>query len=197
MRKTLAVLVAVGALFGTALPAHAVTYPATPGWESPAHMAPVGTICFEHANGKVLGAAIRAAAAGWNKSDLTVVSLASCAAYPRRRVVKFTAYYNSKTNAYGTVTECAMFSAGGYAWVSTRGHSVWEAVAPIVKVNYSAVAVKQCMNTSGRKTAMISHETGHYFGLTHYCCITVMNAKLSSTYTVPTIYDLRILNGRY
>lgn len=188
-----AVVVAVSLSAGTA---HAA-YPNVPGWSSPAQMAPVATICFQTGGGRVLGPSIVAAAAGWNKSDLTVVAKVSCTGYARRATVKFAAYYNSAVNARGYVTECAKYSGGKYTWTYMRGVWTWVAESPTVMVNYSALAVKQCMGSYAAKANMMSHETGHYFGLSHAVGITVMAAGQSTRYTTATYYDIKRINGRY
>lgn len=190
-----AVAVLATALLGTGT-AHAA-YPAAPGWTSPAQMAPVATICFETGGGRVLGPSIAAAAAGWNLSDLTVVAKTSCTGYKRNATVKFVAYYNSAVNARGYVTECGTYDGGHYTWTYLRGVWTWVADTPTVRVNYSSLAVKQCLDTYAKKTNLMSHETGHYFGLSHATGITVMGAAQSSTYTVATKYDRDRINGRY
>lgn len=187
---------ALGVAAATTVPAHAA-YPNVPGWEFPAHMAPTGTLCFETGGGKVLGPAITAAAAGWNKTDATVVARASCTGFPRRNVVKFVAYYSSATNPRGYVTECAMFVPGHYTWTYARGMWTWLPDTPTVKVNYSALAVKQCMNTTAKKYQMIAHETGHYLGLSHAVGITVMTSDVNGRYSSPTTYDIARINTRY
>lgn len=201
MHKFISSIVGAAAILVAALlsagTAHAVQYPNVPGWSSPAQMAPVATICFETGGGRVLGPSIVAAAAAWNKSDLTVVAKVSCKGHARRATVKFVAYYNSTKDSRGLVTECAMYSGGKYTWVSMRGMSVWVAEMPTVRVNYSALAVKQCMRSTAMKTNMMSHETGHYFGLSHAVGITTMTAGLNTTYTVATKYDIARINGRY
>lgn len=190
-----AVAVVAAALLSTGT-AHAA-YPSAAGWSSPAQMAPVATICFQTGGGRVLGPSIVAAAAGWNKSDLTVVAKVSCTGYSRRATVKFAAYYNSATNARGYVTECAKYSGGKYTWVYMRGVWTWVAETPTVMVNYSALAVKQCMGSTAAKTNMMSHETGHYFGLAHRTGASVMGAGINVRYTVATTGDITLINGRY
>jgi hypothetical protein len=173
-------------------------YPAVPGWTSPAQMAPVATICFETGGGKVFGPSIVAAAAGWNKSDLTVVAKVSCIDYARRATVKFVAYYNSATNARGYVTDCAKYAGGTYTWVYMRGVWTWVAETPTVMINYAPLATKQCLHSSyAAKTNIVSHETGHYFGLSHATGITVMTSAVGTKYTVATVYDINRVNGRY
>jgi hypothetical protein len=172
-------------------------YAPEPGWMSPAYMAPVAPVCFETGGGRVLGPSIIAAAAGWNKADLTVVAKVSCKGYSRQATVKFVAYYNSATNARGYVTECATYASGTHTWTYLRGVWTWVANTPTVRVNYSPLAVKQCLNTTAKKTNMMSHETGHYFGLSHATGITVMGSAQSEVYTVATKYDILRINRRY
>jgi len=193
LAMTATALVAVVVSSGTANAA----YPSAPGWTSPAQMAPVGTICFETGGGKVLGPSIVAAAAAWNQSDLTVVAKVSCTGYARRATVKFVAYYNSTTNARGYVTDCATYSGGHYTWMYLRGVWTWVADTPTVSVNYAPLATKQCMYSYAAKTNMMSHETGHYFGLSHATGITVMGSAINTAYPVATFYDKQRINGRY
>jgi len=160
-------------------------------------MAPTGTLCLETGGGKVLGPAITAAAAGWNKSDLVMVAQAACTGYARRNTMKFAAVYDATTNTNGYVTFCARFAPGTYTWVYLRGVWTWVADTPVVQVNYTPLAVRQCMDTAAKKTNMMSHETGHWLGLSHAVGITVMGSAQSSTYTVATTYDLNRVNGRY
>jgi hypothetical protein len=176
--------------------AHAA-YPAEPGWSSPAHMAPLGTLCMEHGNGKVLGQAITAAAAGWNKADVTVVAQAACTGYARPNVLKFAAAYDYAKVSSGAPTWCARFVPGTYTWTYLRGVWTWVAGTPTVQVNYAPAAVKWCQFSLAVKTNMMSHESGHWLGLSHAVGITVMGAGTTSKYTVATVYDVQRLNGRY
>lgn len=170
-------------------------YPPEPGWDSQAHMAPTGTLCLQHGNSTFIGPAITAAAAGWNATDLTVVARASCTGFVRQAQVRFAAYYNPATKN-GYVTECAMFYSGGWEWVQMRGVWTYRAIAPVVKVNYTSLAMKQCWNTLANKTGIIEHETGHYLGMSHAVGITVMTAGMSR-YKIATYYDRVRINGRY
>lgn len=172
-------------------------YPSATGWSSPAQMAPVGTLCFQTGGGTVLGPSIVAAAAGWNKTNLTVVAQKFCTGYPRDRTLLFKAYYNSKTTPSGYVTECATYSGGGYAWKLVRNVWTWVATQPTVNVNYSALAVKQCMFSTAAKTNMMSHESGHYLGLAHRTGATVMTSGMNTTYITATYYDIKLANTRY
>jgi hypothetical protein len=192
-----AVIMAAALVVGTGT-AHAA-YPAAPGWSSPAHMAPLAPICFETGGGRVLGPAITAAAAGWDKSDLSVVAKARCYGYSRQATVKFVARYDSAVNARGYVTWCARYAPVGnkYTWTYLRGVWTWVADAPQVEVNYTPLAVKQCLGSLALKTNIMSHETGHYFGLSHAVGITVMTSATQTTYVVGTRYDLARLDGRY
>lgn len=181
---------AVGLMFAISPTKAHAAYPPVSGWTSPAQMAPVATICFETGGGRVLGPAIVAAAAGWNKSDLTVVAKVSCIGYARTATVKFVAYYSTERT-------CAWYDGGHYSWVYMRGVWTWRADTPTIRVNYGAAMVKACQWSLASKTNMISHETGHYFGLSHATGITVMTAGLQTKYTVATYYDIKRINGRY
>ena len=131
------------------------------------------------------------------QADLTVVAKASCLGYPRDRTLKFVAYYNYAKTASGYATECAVYDGGTYTWQYVRGVWTWVSPTPTVRVNYAPLAVKQCQNSLALKTNMMSHESGHYLGLSHATGITVMTSAIGTTYQTATIYDIRRINTRY
>ena len=191
-----AVTVMVAALASAGTAQAYVTWPNTSGWSSPAEMPPTGTLCLRTGGSTFIGPPIVAAAAGWNKSDLTVVASATCAGYPRNRTLAFAAYYDYRKTATGYTVACAVYSAGVYDWVAVRGKMVWVARTPTVKMNYAPLAMKQCHATAKARTTTISHEAGHWLGLGHATGITVMTSRQSS-YSVATYYDIVRVNGRY
>lgn len=169
----------VALIFGAsiALPANAGTYMS---WR----MAD-GPLCF--VTGGSTYWPIATSMAAWNKSDVNVIADRSCSNYPRKRQIRMKAYYDS-SNSYA----CGYARATSWSWEyvhynGTRKAS-WVPNDMTIFVNFSSRALG-CRDTYLDRLHLVSHESGHAFGLDHRSDgkPTVM---VSWTYKVPTSYDI-------